>query len=257
MTARRAPLAGLIVGLSLGVSANPAGRIHEVAVQLPGALSDDEFWQLSQQLSEPNGFFRSDNLVSDETIYREVVPTLADNGRRHGVYLGVGPEQNFTYIAALDPQIAFIVDIRRGNLQLQLMYKALFEMSADRAEFVSKLFTKPRPPGLSTNSSGTEIINAYWTVPTSSDVYKANVQAIRDLLTKKRNLPLSPEDLAGIEYVYYNFYWHGPAITWASSQGRKPGLPTFGDLIKQTDASGHELSFSRMRLRSRLSRTCR
>src|SRR6185369_4804307 len=98
-------------------------------------------WQLSQQLSEPNGFFRSDNVVSDEAIYPEVVPTLADDGRRHGVYLGVGPEQNFTYIAALDPRIAFIVDIRRGNLQLQLMYKALFELSSDRADFVSRLFS--------------------------------------------------------------------------------------------------------------------
>ena len=31
-----------------------------------------------------------------------------------GVYIGVGPEQNFTYIAAR-PEMAFIVDIRREN----------------------------------------------------------------------------------------------------------------------------------------------
>ena len=62
--------------------------------------------------------------------------------------MGVGPEQNFTYIAALKPAMVFIVDIRRGNLDLQLMYKALFEMSADRAEFVSRLFSRKRPEGL-------------------------------------------------------------------------------------------------------------
>ena len=67
------------------------------------------------------------------------------------MYLGVGPEQNFTYIAAMRPRMAFITDIRRGNLHLQLMYKALFELSADRAEFVSRLFTKPRPAGLTRN----------------------------------------------------------------------------------------------------------
>ena len=59
-----------------------------------------------------------------------------------GVYLGVGPEQNFTYIAAIRPRIAFITDIRRGNLHLHLMYKALFELSANRADFVARLFNR-------------------------------------------------------------------------------------------------------------------
>ena len=63
------------------------------------------------------------------------------------MYVGVGPEQNFTYIAALKPTMAFIVDIRRGNFDLHLIYKALFELSADRAEFVSRLFSRPRPDG--------------------------------------------------------------------------------------------------------------
>jgi hypothetical protein len=48
-------------------------------------------------------------------------------------YVGVGSEQNFTYIAATRPVIAFIVDIRRGNLDLHLIYKVLFELSADRS----------------------------------------------------------------------------------------------------------------------------
>ena len=61
--------------------------------------------------------------------------------------MGVGPEQNFTYIAVTRPAIAFIVDIRRGNLDLHLMYKALFELSADRADFVSRLFSRKRPAG--------------------------------------------------------------------------------------------------------------
>ena len=60
--------------------------------------------------------------------------------------MGVGPEQNFSYIAALKPSMAFIVDIRHGNLDVHLMYKALFEMSDNRAEFVSRLFSRNNLP---------------------------------------------------------------------------------------------------------------
>ena len=38
---------------------------------------------------------------------------LRATGVQGGVYLGVGPEQNLTYIAAICPAMAFIVDIRR------------------------------------------------------------------------------------------------------------------------------------------------
>ena len=57
-------------------------------------------------------------------------------------YVGVGPDQNFTYIAALKPRIAFIVDIRRQNMLLHLMYKALIELSPTREEFLSRLFSR-------------------------------------------------------------------------------------------------------------------
>jgi len=127
------------------------------------------------------------------------------------------------------------------------MYKALFELSADRADFVSRLFTKPRPAGLSATSSARDIMTAYWTVRTDSEsVYRANLAAIQRVLLENRRLPLSPQDLAGIEYVYSRFYWHGPAMTWATTSGRVLGvsrLPTFGDLMLQTDAKGRELSF--------------
>jgi hypothetical protein len=97
--------------------------------EIPTKLSDAEFWKLVSDLSEPSGAFHSD-----------VRPGRA--------YIGVLSEQNFTYIAALRPSIAFIVDIRRGNLDLHLLYKTLFELSVDRAEFVSRLFSRPRPSGL-------------------------------------------------------------------------------------------------------------
>ena len=98
---------------------------------LPAALSDKDFWALIETLSEPAGTFDlSDNLVSNEPGVAENLRKLGPTG---GVYIGVGPEQNFSYIARLRPAMAFIIDIRRENRNLHLLYKALFELSSDRA----------------------------------------------------------------------------------------------------------------------------
>ena len=169
-----------------------------------------------------------------------VAAALAARVKPGGVYLGVGPEQNFTYIAAIRPKIAFINDIRRGNLHLHLMYKALFEMSANRSEFVSRLFTKPLQRGPTAASTANELINAYWDVTTSDETfYQANLQAIKDVLVKKHSLPLAAEDLAGIERVYRQFYLYGPAINYTSStSGQWGGRATYGDLMITTDGLG-------------------
>ena len=104
------------------------------------------------------------------------------------VYLGVGPEQNFTYISATKPSMAVIFDIRRGNLDLQLMYKAIFELSADRAEFVSMLFARPRPEGLSKTSTVREIFLAVGAVPPNAALATKHLAAIRTHLTKTHAL---------------------------------------------------------------------
>src|SRR5689334_205766 len=95
-------------------------RLGAVADTLPDSISDRDFWNLSEQLSEPNGYFVSDNLVSNERTLSTVAQSLARRVKTGGVYLGVGPEQNFTYIAAIQPKMAFITDIRRGNLHMHL-----------------------------------------------------------------------------------------------------------------------------------------
>src|SRR5262245_27395956 len=109
--------------------------------QLPARLSDQEFWKLSLESSESDGTFHSENLVSNEARFQTIIPSLVQAAPAGRAYVGVGSEQNFTYIAAVRPAMALIVDIRRGNLDLHLIYKALFEMSANRVEFVSKLFS--------------------------------------------------------------------------------------------------------------------
>src|SRR5215471_20962243 len=131
--------------------------LARAADTLPSQLTDEQFWKLSSESSEPDGTFRSDNLLSNEIYFQYVVPDLVKTAKSERVYMGVGPEQNFTYIVALRPKMVFIVDIRRGNFDLHLMYKAIFEMSKDRADFVSRLFSKKRPEGLSSESTAEEI----------------------------------------------------------------------------------------------------
>jgi hypothetical protein len=240
---RAAVVAGLVLVLGLVAAARVTRAQGSSA--LPTSLTDQEFWDLSNQLSEPNGYFRSDNLLSNEMGFQWVIPDLVARAKPGGVYLGVGPEQNFSYIAALKPKMVFITDIRRGNLWTQLMYKALFEMSADRADFVGRLFTKKRPDGLTTQSTGKEIMDKYWDVSTGDEAtFKKNSQDIIDLLTKKHHIPLPDEDRKGIiDDVYYYFYWYGPSINYNSSSGSNNGrggggMAMYYDLMTTTDLAG-------------------
>src|SRR3989441_1855101 len=141
----------LILGVMSTVRFASPGRA--VAASLPVELTDQQFWRLSRDSSESDGFFRSDNLLSNETSFQYVIPDLLRSVKQGRVYLGVGPEQNFTYINAFRPAMAIIIDIRHGNLDVHLLYKALFELSRGRIDFVSRLFSRKRPGGLTTNST--------------------------------------------------------------------------------------------------------
>lgn len=209
---------------------------------MPSALTSAQFWRLAAELSEPAGSFRSENLVSNEHTYQYVIPELIKQTRPGGVYLGVAPDQNFTYMAAVRPRMAFILDIRRGNLLQHLLYKAVFELSSDRASFVSMLFSKPRPAGLKTTSTVFELFSAYARVATSDEHYRRNLRAIVAHLTRRHGFALSPDDLEQLETIYFAFFWEGPALrysTMASGISRRGGFgntyPTYEDMITQTD----------------------
>jgi hypothetical protein len=216
---------------------------------IPDRLTDAEFWKLVGDLSEPGGSFRSDNLLSNEVWLQNVIPDLLSIARTGRVYMGVGPEQNFTYIAALKPSMVFITDIRRGNLDLHLMYKAIFEMSADRPDFVSRLFSRTRPNGLTTTSSVREIFQAFASLPPDEALFEQNLQAIVDHLQKTHGFALDPEDAPGIRYVYQYFAQVGPELTYWMSGGFGAGrggfrnAPSYADLMVATDESGTLRSF--------------
>src|SRR5688572_6091385 len=121
----------------------PVERPFAYGDTLPARLTDAEFWTMIEEFSEPDGYFQSDNFLSNEWGAQEVIPKLLPHTPPGGVYLGVGPEQNFTYIQAFEPSMAFIIDIRRLNMLEHLLYKALFETASNRSEFLSLLFSRP------------------------------------------------------------------------------------------------------------------
>src|SRR3989442_1715809 len=139
--------------------------------------------------------------MSNEDDYQSVLPELARTAKANSIFIGVGPEQNFTYISALKPKMAFIVDIRRQNMVELLLYKALFELSANRTEFVSRLYSRKAQTSLTTSSSPNELFDAYEQVPADQKLFDANLAAAWDLLTKKHEFDLSADDKQGILIV--------------------------------------------------------
>jgi hypothetical protein len=227
--------------------------LRGVPADLPSRLTDQEFWQLTERASEPNGEFQSDNFLSNERGYQAVIPDLIKTVPSGRVYLGVGPEQNFPYIIALKPALAIIFDVRRGNLHEQLLYKALFEMSADRADFLSRLFSRNRPAGLTTTSSVDQLMSAYDNVAPSQERYAANLAEVGNWLTKTHGFALHADDLSGIDYVYKTaFYNGGPSLTYSMAGrgarggggfGRGGNNSTFEDIQELDDGQGVNRGF--------------
>jgi len=216
------------------------------AREIPARLSDSTFWRLITDFSESGGFFRSDNFVSNETSFQYVIPELQRSIRPGGVYLGVAPDQNFTYLIALKPRIAFIVDIRRQNLIHHLMYKAMIEMAPDRAAFMSLLFARPRPKGVDGDASPEALFNAFANVPTDTVQFATNLAAMTDWLTKRHKFALSAADLTSLEYVYRAFMTAGPDITYAFPNGGGRGFgrwPSFAQLMLESDGQGNNHAY--------------
>ena len=217
------------------------------AAELPTRLSDEAFWQLSTELSEPGGRFPSDNFVSNELATQRVLSQLTKGRKAAGAYIGVGPEQNFTYIAALQPKIAFIIDIRRQNMIEHLMYKALMELSSDRADFLSHLFSRPRPEGLDKGSSVGALFDAFDQVEADSRMFDETLAAMKNKLVKDHGFKLSIDDGVALSYIFRAFYVGGPDLGYSnvSFPARSPAriLPTYEELMIDTDENGKQRSF--------------
>jgi hypothetical protein len=232
---RRTLLAVVVAALALGIR-SPAPVAQTTLAE---RLTDNEFWGLVEDMSEPEGFFRSDNLVSNEDTFQIILPELQRTIRPGGVYVGVGPDQNFTYISALKPAVVFIPDVRRGNLRMHLMYKALMELSPDRATFLSRLFSRPRPDGLDAKTTADRLFRAFADAPGSREMFHGTLADILHVLRKHHGFNLPDTDASGIEYILGSFLAAGPFLQYSSSPaGRGMRYPSFAELQTATDGAG-------------------
>lgn len=207
-------------------------------------LPNGELARLFRELSEPDRYFFSDNYVSNETSYLQPVDELAARARKGGAYIGVGPEQNFTYLALLEPQLAFIVDIRRANAIHHLLYKVIFEAATSRSHFVALLLgrahdaqTDPGP------DASLEAVLAHATrsgaVPGAFDQIHAQLaKSIRD-----KGFELGADDDKTLLATHRAFFDRGLELSFElhDKNGRK--YPKLSQLLGAKDAHGAQRGF--------------
>jgi len=197
-------------------------------------------------LSEPNGYFDTDNLISNEQSYLTVVPDIVQAGLRGGAYIGVGPDQNFSYIAAARPSVAFIVDVRRDNLLLHLLFKALFSLSRTRVEYLALLCGRAPPADVEVwRNRSVEAVAAY--VDQTAAPEPAAVTVLRARVTKAVagfGVTLSDADRETIDRFHGRFIEAGLGLRFQSfGRGPQSYYPTLRDLILAGDGSSRQQNY--------------
>jgi hypothetical protein len=202
------------------------------------------FAALSARLSEPGGYFDSDNLISNETSYLHVMGKLREIGVSGGVYIGVGPDQSFSYIAKIRPRVAIMIDIRRDNLLQHLLFKSLFGRARNRIDYLCEFFGKPFPKTKGWESrSIKELIDYIDSTASDQKLFDKSLKDVRQDV-QKYGIPLSQSDLESIGKVQRAFYSAGLDIRY-SSYHRPPRsiYPPYRDLLLETDLAGNQQNY--------------
>ena len=206
-------------------------------------VSIEQFGRYIDEWSEPEGYFDSDNFISNETSYLHVIPDLRERVKPGGIYLGVGPDQNLSYIVHTRPSLAIITDIRRQNMLQHLLFKALFVMSSNRVEYLSLLFSKETPP-VKPGASFEDLLAAVRRAPSSEKLFQKNLATVKDLLTRKYRLKLTTDDISKIDYIYRTFWEEGLDLRFSSlGRGNALNYPTFEEILLETDRQGRQQNY--------------
>ena len=227
-------------------AASAGGDAVKAASPLPAApLADTTFARLIAELSEPGGYFDTDNLISNEASYLHVAQDLRGLRGAGGAYIGVGPDQNFSYIAAVRPSVAFILDVRRDNLLQHLFFKALFELSPDRLTYLGLLFGRePAGAGEEREDAGIEVLveRVDAAAPSPESVERAR-RAVRERVATF-GVPLSAADLERIDSIHRAFIGAGLDLRFTSF-GRRPQFyyPTYRQLLLERDRTGRQANY--------------
>ena len=236
-----------LVGL-LPACHGPAARQQPAAEAVSAvepAASDSAFARLVERLSEPGGYFDTDNLISNETSYLHVLGALRERGVIGGAFIGVGPDQSFAYIAQIRPNLAFMIDIRRDNLLQHLFFKTLFTSAQNRLEYLCLLFGKQPPEELEAWNEADIQALIYYIDETPEDTgYQEAIRALVQERVGYMGLKLSEKDLATIGRIHDSFITEGLDLKF-TSHGRAPRFyyPNYRDLLLEKDLTGRRGSF--------------
>lgn len=209
------------------------------------ALSLEQFASLSQKLSEPNGYFDTDNLISNETSYLHVMGKMRQMKINGGAFIGVGPDQSFSYIAQIRPSIAFMVDVRRDNLLQHLLFKSLFASARNRMEFLCLFFGKPVPTDLkSWDTRSIQDIVAYVDkTPKEVKLFDATHAALQAKI-KSYGIKISEAELATIKRMHLEFFTSGLDLKFTShGRGSRYYYPNYRDLMLEKDLTGKQCNY--------------
>ncbi len=220
-------------------------RASAPAKSLDRALTSEQFAQIVEKFSEPNGYFDSDNLISNETSYLHVMGRMRKMNVSGGAYIGVGPDQSFSYIAQIRPGIAFITDIRRDNLLQHLFFKSLFVLSRNRLEYLCLLFGRPVPSDLKSWDSRSilEIVNYLDKTPSKREMFEKTKAEIQTKV-KGFDLKLDPAELETISRIHTAFFDAGPDLKF-TSRNRPPRwyYPSYRELLLEKDLTGKQCNY--------------
>jgi hypothetical protein len=216
-----------------------------LAAPLRAQRSDSSFAGLVARLSEPGGYFDSDNIITNEASYLHVSSQLEKAHTRGGIYIGVGPDQNFSYIAQIRPQIALMVDIRRDNMLEHLLFKSVFAMARNRMEYLCLLLGKPVPSDIErwTGKPTAELIAYINLTATSFEAAAATKRASNDRITGF-GVPLDARDRSTIDKYRMEFVTSGLDTRYSSlGRNNRSEYPSFGQLIAATDRAGRQIGY--------------
>jgi len=221
--------------------------VWPTSIQPSESLPQAEFARLVRDFSEDGGYFRSDNFTSNETSYLHIVGKLREQGATGGAYIGVGPEQNFTYIAKVRPRIAFIIDIRRQAIIQHLMFKAIFHLAPTRMQYLSLLLSRPLPKDKASSSDTPvgEMLTFFSQAQSDEKTYAANLALLRKTIKDDFQVQLTEADQASLDYVYKNFRDDGLDIAYRMEGTRGGWFPTLKELVVQPDQYGKLGNFVR------------
>ncbi len=215
----------------------PAAALAQNADESP---KRNDFAQVVNRLSERAGYFGSDNLISNELSYQHVMGKLARMNVSGGVYLGVGPDQSYTYIAQIKPKIALMIDIRRDAMLQHLMFKSLFMMSRSRIEYLSMLFARPLPKDYKkwTDRPIRDLVDYFDRTPLDPKLAEKNKEEMNKKIATF-GLTLSPRDIETINEIYEAFSTDCLEVRY-TIRDRPTGrfFPAYRDILLEKDLDG-------------------